>query len=331
MTLHDPLMLILLLVVPLMVAGTMVARSKLTVRMSSLSLLKSMPVSAAVVLRHVLTVLRVATVVLLILALSRPQKGIEHSRVRTEGIDIQLVVDVSGSMRALDFELNGKKANRLAVVKKVVKDFIKSRAGDRIGLTLFAGRAYTQCPLTLDYGMLLTLLDKAKIGMIEDGTAIGSAIASAVTRLKDSTSKSKVIILLTDGVDNASRLDPVTAAQIAKTFGIKIYTIGAGTRGAVPYPARDIFGNTVYRSVKIEIDDELLAKIAETTGGRSFRATDTKSLEETYKEIDELERTERDVEQYLDHKELFAVFAVPALLLLLIEIALGQTRLRELP
>jgi Ca-activated chloride channel family protein len=331
MNLHDPIMLLLLLVVPLIALGKLVGGRKRAVRISSLGMLKTMPPSAAVVLRHVLAILRVAAIALVVFGLARPQKGIEHTRVRTEGIDIQLVVDVSGSMRALDFELDGEKANRLAVVKDVVTGFIKSRAGDRIGLTLFAGRAYTQCPLTLDYGMLLTLLEKAEIGMIEDGTAIGSAVASAVTRLKDSPSKSRIIVLLTDGVDNASQVDPVTAAQIAKTFDIKIYAVGAGTRGAVPYPMTDIFGNTVYRSTKIEVDDALLAEIAETTGGRSFRATDTDSLKETYEEIDELERSEREVDQYLEHKELFSAFVAPALVLLLLEIALSQTRFRELP
>jgi len=330
MRLHDPLVLLALLVVLLMVVGSFVRTKRRAVRMSDLGILRSIPPSAAVVLRHVLLVLRVGAVTLIVVALARPQKGIEHSRVKTEGIDIQLAVDVSGSMRALDFHLKGKRADRLAVVKNVVTDFIKRREGDRIGLTLFAGRAYTQCPLTVDYGMLLTLLDRAETGMMEDGTAIGSAIASAVTRLKDSPSKSKVIVLLTDGVDNASQVDPVTAAQIAETFGVKIYTVGAGTQGPVLYPREDIFGKRLI-TVTIDVDDALLQQIADTTGGRYFRATDTESLQKTYEEIDLLETTEREVEQYLEHRELFAYCLVPALVLVLSETLLSQTRFRQLP
>jgi len=331
MRLHDPLILLALLAVLLMVVGSFVRTKRRAVRMSDLGILRSIPPSAAVVLRHVLLVLRVVAVTLIVVALARPQKGVEHSRVRTEGIDIQLAVDVSTSMRALDFRLKGKRADRLAVVKDVVTDFIKRREGDRIGLTLFAARAYTQCPLTVDYGMLLTLLDRAETGMMEDGTAVGSAIASAVTRLKDSPSKSKVIVLLTDGVDNASRMDPVTAAQIAETFGIKIYTVGAGTRGPVLYPVEDIFGNERLSTVTIAVDDALLQQIADTTGGKYFRATDTESLQKTYEEIDRLETTEREVEQYLEHREMFAYCLVPALVLVLTETLLSQTRFRQLP
>jgi len=331
MRLHDPLVMLLLLLVPLLVLGSLLRTRRRAVRMSDLGVLRTIPPSSAVVFRHLLLVLRALAVTLIVIALARPQKGIEHSRVRTEGIDVQLVVDVSTSMRALDFRLKGDRADRLTVAKQVVADFIKRREGDRIGLTLFAGRAYTQCPLTLDYGMLLTLLDRAETGMIEDGTAIGSAIASAVTRLKDSSSKGKVIVLLTDGVDNASKVDPVTAAQIAKAFDIKVYTVGAGTRGPVPYPRTNFFGNVELVRVRIDVDDELLQEIADTTGGRYFRATDTESLQETYEEIDRLEKTEREVEQYLEHREMYPYFLLPALVLLLIEIVLSQTRFRQLP
>ncbi len=330
MRLQDPLVMLAMLAVVLMVVGSFVRTKRRAVRMSDLGILRSIPPSAAVVLRQVLLVLRVAAVTLVVVALARPQKGIEHSRVRTEGIDIQLAVDVSTSMRALDFNLKGKRADRLAVVKNVVTDFIKRREGDRIGLTLFAARAYTQCPLTVDYGMLLTLLDRAETGMIEDGTAVGSAIASAVTRLKDSPSKSKVMVLLTDGVDNASKIDPATAAQIAKTFDIKIYTVGAGTRGPVLYPREGVFGERLV-TVTIDVDDALLQQIADTTGGRYFRATDTESLQKTYEEIDRLETTEREVEQYLEHREMFAYCLVPALAFLLTETLLSQTRFRQLP
>jgi Ca-activated chloride channel family protein len=198
-------------------------------------------------------------------------------------------------------------------------------------LVVFAGEAYTQCPLTLDYGVLLKLLDKIDIGMIEDGTAVGDGLATALSRLKDIESKSKVVILLTDGVNNAGRVDPPNAARLARALGVKVYTIGAGSKGKVPYPAQDLFGSKVYRWVMINVDDESLRNIADETGGKYFRATDTKKLQEIYGEIDRLERTEMEVASYGDYKELFVPFVLIALFLMLTEVVLRYTALRILP
>lgn len=275
--------------------------------------------------------LRAGTLVLMALALARPQQGLESSRIRAEGIDIVLAVDVSTSMLAEDFTLRGKRANRFAVVKDVVKEFVERRPNDRIGLVVFAGRPYTQCPLTLDHGWLLSQLDRAQIGMIEDGTAIGSGIATGLNRLRRSKAKSRVMVLLTDGVNNAGSLTPEAAAQLAKTLDVKMYAIGAGTKGLAPYPATDVFGRKVYQQVKIEVDDEGLTQIAEATGGRYFRATDTDSLKQIYAEIDRMETTAIEQPKFSSYKEWYPALLIPAMLLLLLEVGLSQTWLRALP
>jgi Ca-activated chloride channel family protein len=274
---------------------------------------------------------RGAALALLVVALARPQLGKADSVVRSEGIDIMLAVDVSSSMLAEDFQLDGGRANRLEAVKAVVRDFAAGRPNDRIGLVLFAGRPYTQAPLTLDHGWLLSTLDRAEIGMIEDGTAVGSALATAVARLEGADAKSKVVILLTDGVSNAGKVAPLTAAEAAQTLGYRVYTIGAGTRGAAPYPQRDPFGRTVYVNMPVDVDEKTLQQVAERTGGRYFRATDTDSLRLIYAEIDQLETTSQEGLQYLDHHELYVWLVVPALLLLAVEALLAQTWLRVLP
>ena len=278
-----------------------------------------------------LFVLRIAVLFLIIIALSRPQLMLEETILETEGIDIVLAVDTSTSMLAEDFELNGKRVNRLEVVKDVVKNFISNRSFDRIGIVAFASSAYTVSPLTLDYGWLIQNMDRVKIGMIEDGTAIGSGISSALNRLKETGAKSKVVILLTDGRNNAGKLSPLTAAEAASALNIRIYTIGAGSKGMVPYPTKDMFGNTVYRRVKIEIDENTLKKIADKTKARYYRATDTESLRNIYEEIDELEKTVIEEKGYTEYKELFHMFLIPALLLLLLEIVLKNTLLRRIP
>jgi Ca-activated chloride channel family protein len=278
-----------------------------------------------------LVYLRPAAAVLLVLALARPQTPVADSKVQSEGIDIVLAIDCSTSMLAEDFRLGGERQNRLEVVKSVVKDFIMGRKNDRIGIVVFASRAYTVCPLTLDYGWLLDNLERVKTGLVEDGTAIGSGIATSLNRLRDSKAKSKVIILLTDGRNNTGDISPLTAAEAAKALKIKIYTIGAGSKGPVPYPVKDFFGNTVYQPVQIDIDEDTLIKIADMTGGRYFRATDTESLRKIYKEIDGLEKTAIEEKGYLEYNELFGMFAVAALLLLLAEIILSNTLLRKIP
>ncbi len=282
--------------------------------------------------RWLLGALRIAAVVGLVGALARPQGGIAGSRVITEGIDVMLAVDVSGSMLAEDFTVDGARANRLAAVKSVVGDFVDGRGpGDRIGLVLFAARPYTQCPLTLDHGWLTANLARAEIGMIEDGTAVGSALAAAVSRLEASDGKGKVIVLLTDGQNNAGKVRPVTAAEAAKTLGYRVYTIGAGTRGMAPFPATDLFGNRVYRPVAVDIDEDTLREIAKITGGRYFRATDTESLAEIYAEIDALEKSEHAGLYYQEYEELYPWLLAPALLLLAAEMVIGRTALRVLP
>jgi Ca-activated chloride channel family protein len=279
----------------------------------------------------VLSGLRSLAVVLMSLAMARPQAGSAATKVHREGVDVVLAVDVSGSMLAEDFELPTGRASRIDVVKSVVKDFVTARPEDRIGLVLFGGRAYTQCPLTLDHGWLLQNLDRAQVGMIEDGTAIGAGLATAVNRLRVSTAKSKFVVLLTDGQQNAGRITPQTAADAAAALGVKVYTIGAGTRGMAPFPARDLFGNKVYRPIQVDVDEDTLRKIASTTKARYFRATDTKSLREIYGEIDRAEKTGFEAPEYADYRELYPWLLWPALALLCLEIGAAETVLRKIP
>lgn len=331
MIFRDPLFLVFLVVIPPLIYVYFRSRGTNQVVFPSLEALKKIKPSFAQRYRHILIILRSTAIVLFVIALARPQYGNKQTKVTTEGIDIVLAVDVSGSMLAEDFEIAGRRYNRLHVVKQVVKDFIMKRTNDRIGLVVFAGRPYTQCPMTLDYGMLLQLLDKVEIGMVEDGTAIGSALGSSIERLKNTKAKSKVIILLTDGRNNSGEIDPFTAAEIARTFGIKIYVIGAGTKGLAPFPAFDIFGNKVMKQVKVDIDDDALREIARITDGNYYRATDTESLKEIYGQIDKLEKTESDVTQYTEYNELFHYFLLSAFGLLFVELGLAKTKLRKIP
>jgi len=331
MVFRDPFLLILIIVIPLLIYLYFRRKEGNQVIFSSVEPLKKLRPSFAQRYRHIIIILRSLAIGLLILSLARPQLGNEQTKITTEGIDIVLAVDVSGSMLAEDFTFNGKRQNRLFVVKQVMKDFIDMRKTDPIGLVVFAAHGYTQCPLTLDYGMLLKLLEKVEIGMLEDGTAIGSAIACSVDRLKGTKAKSKVIVLLTDGRNNSGEIDPFTAAGLAKTFGIKIYTIGAGTKGLAPFPVTDLFGNKVMRQVKIEIDDETLQEIAKITGGEYYRATDTESLKEIYQQIDKLEKTETEITQYTEYKEIFHYFLLPAFGILLFELCLTKTKFRKIP
>ncbi|MFN8369194.1 MAG: VWA domain-containing protein [Bacteriovoracaceae bacterium] len=241
-----------------------------------------------------------------------------------------LLIDTSGSMQALDFERNGKRINRLEVVKDVMAKFIEKRSSDRMGLVVFGEDAYTQCPLTLDHGILLELLSKVEIGMAGDSTAIGSAIGIGVNRMKDLKAKSKVMILLTDGRSNAGQLPPDKAADLAKTFGIKIYTIGAGTRGKAPFLADTMFGQRyIYQDV--DIDEDTLTKVAETTSGKYYRATQTEELEKIYGEIDRLEKSEIKAKTYTEYNELYVYFLMIGIFSLIFEIILSQTRLRKIP
>ncbi|MBN1522717.1 MAG: VWA domain-containing protein [Candidatus Aureabacteria bacterium] len=323
-----------LLLIPFVLAMGYFLRNKKVksaVTFSTEKLLYQVSPSLKAVLAGNLHWLRILTLCLISAALARPVSPLEQTKIHTEGINIMLAMDVSTSMLAEDFTLKGKRVNRLEAVKDVVKKFIQGRKNDRIGLTAFAARPYMVSPLTLDYSWLLQNLERIKAGMIEDGTAIGLGLASSLNRLKDTKAKSKIVILLTDGRNNMGDISPSLSAETARSLGIKVYTIGVGSRGLAPYPVRDFFGNKIYRSVKIDIDEDILTDIASKTNGKYFRATDTKSLRKIYKEIDEMEKTPVEEKGYLEYKELFTVFLAAALALVLLEEVLSNTILRRLP
>ena len=276
-------------------------------------------------LKDVPFLLRILGIALLIIAASRPQTFSSGENIYTEGIDVAMLLDISGSMLAEDF-----KPNRLEAAKNVIDEFIAGRTTDKIGLVIFAKESFTQCPLTIDYQVLKGLIKDIRSGMIEDGTAIGNAIANGVNRLKESKSKSKVLILLTDGVNNSGEIDPITAAQIARQFNIRIYTVGVGSEGQAPYPFDTPFGKR-YQMVPVEIDEAVLNQVADITGGKYFRATSNKKLEEIYNEIDKLEKTKVEITSYRQATELFYSWALFGLLLLLTENILSRTYLRTLP
>lgn len=325
----SPIFLILLFLVPLYLFWYFrkTKGQRASIRYSDLNLVRRLRPSTTLKLRHSLVVLRALGLSLLILALARPQSGRKSIDVETEGVDIMLVLDISGSMRAEDF----KPHNRLYAAKGVIRDFIADRTSDRIGLVVFSRQSFTQCPLTLDYGVLLSFLEQVDFGMIEDGTAIGLSIANAVNRLKDSNAKSKVIILLTDGVNNAGEIDPLTAAQLARTFDIKIYAIGAGKPGVALYPVDDPLFGRRYVPLQVQLDEESLRKIASTTEGRYFRAKDTEGLKRIYEEISALEKTEIKVKEYMQFSELFGYFALYGFLFLCLELILANSKFRRIP
>lgn len=277
--------------------------------------------------RFVLSVLRVLVVALLMVAFARPRAGTQTTDVSSEGIDIMMLLDVSSSMLAEDFKPN----NRLYVAKEELKKFVSKRTSDRIGLVVFARHAYTQCPLTLDYGVLLNFVDQVDVGVVDDGTAIGMAIATAANRLRESTAKSKIMVLLTDGDNNAGEIDPLTAANIAAAYDIKIYTIAAGVPGNAMYPVQDpIFGKR-YIYQPTHVDEEGLQEIAKRTNGKYFRARSGEELDEIYNTIDKLEKTEVKVAAHVQYRELFQYFVFAALGLLALEIVLANTYFRKLP
>ena len=277
-------------------------------------------------LRHLPFALRAAAFALLVVALARPQDVEQNVRTNTEGIDIMLAIDVSGSMLARDF-----KPDRITAAKEVAGSFIADRYGDRIGLVAFAGEAFTQSPLTTDQSTLQTLLARIRSGLIEDGTAIGNGLATAINRLRESDAKSKVIILLTDGVNNQGQIAPMTAAEIAKAQGIRVYTIGVGTEGMAPYPAIDMFGNLTFVNQKVEIDEKVLKAISDMTGGRYFRATDKEKLKAVYDEINQLEKSKIEVMEHISYHELFLTWALAALGLLFAEFLLSNLVLKRIP
>ena len=301
-----------------------------TMQVSTTRMYMNAPKSWKIYLLHAPFVLRIVAIVMVILVLARPQTTDNWQNTEIEGIDIMLAVDVSTSMLAEDL-----KPNRLEAAKQVASEFINGRPNDNIGLTIFAGESFTQCPLTVDHGVLLNLFhsikgDIAQRGLIEDGTAIGMGIANAVTRLKDSKAKSKVIILLTDGSNNRGDISPLMAAEIAQQFGIRVYTIGVGTNGTAPYPMQTYSG-VQYVNVPVQIDEQTLTEIAGTTNGNYYRATSNDKLMEVYQEIDKLEKTKLNVKEFSKREEEFELFAWIAFFCILLDILLRNTILKKIP
>ncbi len=277
------------------------------------------------VVRHLPFAMRIIALSMIILAIARPRSAGEMERVDSEGIDIMLTMDVSTSMLARDFN-----PDRLSAAKDIAIEFIAQRPYDRIGIVVFAGESFTQCPMTTDRATLINLMKEVQTDLIEDGTAIGNGLATAVARMKDSDAKSRVVILLTDGVNNAGEITPQMAAQIAKTYGVRVYTIGVGAEGMAPYPVMTPWGVDIQK-VKVEIDEALLKEIAETTGGQYFRATDNTKLMEIYSEINKMEKVKTTVDSFPVYKELFGRYAFVALIALLLEFLLRVFVMRRLP
>lgn len=324
---EDPLNLLLLLAVPgLVVWYWRRLRRGGTLRFSMVRAVLEADVSRSARFRHLVFVLRILAIGGLVVAFARPQTGITDERVTTEGVDIVLVLDVSSSMLAEDLE-----PNRVEAAKQVAADFVVGRPNDRIGLVIFAGEAYTQVPLTLDHGVVTSLMGELEVGMIEDGTAVGMGLATAVKRLQSSDAASRVVVLLTDGRSNRGAIGPVTAAQMARALGVKVYTIGAGTRGTARVPVDSPVLGRRYVSIRVDVDEATLQEIAELTGGRYFRATDRRSLEEIWAQIDELERTEIEVQNFTRYGELFHWPLAAGVLFLTLELGLAQTVFRKMP
>jgi Ca-activated chloride channel family protein len=324
---EHPWLLLLLLLIPVVAWFALRRGRNRSIAYPSVELLLGAGLEAPVWKRHGKLALRLLAIALVILAVAHPQTGRSQHTEYAEGIDIMLVLDTSGSMQAQDFEPK----NRLFVAREVVKEFIAKRRQDRIGLVVFAADAITQCPLTLDYTLLAKLVDGVDFGMLDDGTAIGVALATACNRLRSSDATSRVVILLTDGQNNAGMVDPITAARVAASLGVKVYTVGVGTRGRAPMPIDDpVFGRRLV-SVDVDIDEPTLRRIAELTDGRYFRATDRAELEEIYVRIDALEKSKVESETYVEYSSRVAGLGVPALGLLMLELAFEQTWLRETP
>lgn len=320
--------LLWLLIVPLLLAALYIYREIKGryphLRVSSIAQWKAGGNSFYEIFRHVPMILRLAALSLIIVAIARPRSTSQVEKTDSEGIDIMLDMDVSTSMLARDF-----KPDRISAAKDIAIEFISQRPSDRIGIVVFAGESYTQCPLTTDRATLINLMKEVETGGIDDGTAIGNGLATAVARMKDSDAKSKVIILMTDGVNNSGEVAPYTAAEIAKTYGIKVYTIGVGANGTAPYPVITPWGVKL-QDMQVEIDEQLLKDIANKTGGKYFRATDNTKLSEIYSEINKMEKTHTTVDSFPVFKELYLGFGIAALILLLLEVLIGVLT-RKLP
>ncbi len=322
----NPKLLWLLLLVPLAIVWYVLRHKKqeASLQFSDLKGFAQLPKTWKAYLRHLLFAMKMAALALLIVALARPQSSSTNSTENIEGIDIVMAMDVSGSMLARDL-----KPDRLTAAKRVASDFVEGRPGDRMGLVIFSGESFTQVPLTTDHGVMLNMLAEMKNGLLDDGTAIGDGLATAISRLKDSEAISKVVILLTDGLNNAGSVDPYTAAEIAKLYGIRIYTIGVGSYGTAPFPVQTPFGTQI-QQMKVEIDEKLMTTIANSTGGKYFRATSNQKLDEVYQEIDKLERSKIEVTEFRRLHEEFYPLVGWALALLLAEFLLRKTIFRTL-
>ncbi|MEN6295183.1 MAG: VWA domain-containing protein [Chloroherpetonaceae bacterium] len=326
-TFANPEMFYLLIIIPILGALYFwkLSRKKATIVFPTLNALKFKPKSIKAKMRHLPFIFTCIGLIFIIISLARPQSSSTRKQVQTEGIDIILAMDVSTSMLAEDL-----KPNRIEAAKQTAIQFIDARINDRIGLVVFSGESFTQCPPTIDHSVLKNLLKSIKSGMIEDGTAIGMGLATSVSRLKDSKAKSKVIILLTDGINNTGFISPQTAAEIAHTFNIKVYTIGVGTLGTAPYPFQTPFG-VQYQQMDVKIDEGILKEISSITGGKYYRATNTKSLGEIYSEIDKMEKSKIDVAYFTKKTEEYLLFSLTGFLFVFLSIFLNYTAFRKLP
>jgi len=331
MIFQTPWALLLIPLVPIILFLAGRRRPEAGIRFSNNDLFAGLKESVKIKLFRKITFLRGGALILIILAIARPQAVTSESKIFSEGIDIILSIDVSTSMLAEDFALDAKRKNRIAVAKDVIKDFIQVRSDDRIGMVAFASRPYTICPLTLDHDWLAQNLERVEVGMIEDGTAIGSGILSSMNRIKDKDAKGKIVILLTDGRNNAGDVPPAAAAEAARALKIKVYTIGIGSKGKALYPVSDPFGKTIFKPVDVDLDEETLQTIASKTGAAYFRATDADALRKIYHEIDQLEKHTIEEKKYNRYQELYSWFLIAGMVGLLLEFIARHTVLRRLP
>jgi Ca-activated chloride channel family protein len=327
-TFHNPKLLYLLLLIIPMIVWYIWKRNNIqaSIKLSTIQGFAQLKKSYKYYLRHIPAILRILAFASLIVAMARPQSTDNWSNTSTEGIEIVIAIDISGSMLAEDF-----KPNRLEAAKADAIRFISGRPNDKIGLVVFSGESFTQCPLTTDHAVLINLIKDIKQGMIEDGTAIGLGLATSVSRLKESTAPSKVVILMTDGVNNQGEVPPLTAAEIAKTLNVRVYTIGIGSMGQAPYPVTDMFGRKRYQQMDVEIDEDVLQQIAHLTNGKYFRAINNKRLEDIYKEIDKLEKAKIEVKEYSKKNEEYLIWVVLGVVLLVTEVFLRNTILKIVP
>lgn len=324
--LHPEYLWLLLLLIPLIVWYIVrLSKMQASFKLSSINAFKGVKPGLKVYMRHLPFVMRVVSIALIIVVIARPQSVNSWEETESQGIDIVLALDVSGSMLSQDLQ-----PDRLQAAKKVAAEFVTDRKNDNIGLVVFAGESFTQCPLTTDHSVLLNLLNEIEFGLIEDGTAIGLGLATSVNRLKDSESQSRVVILLTDGTNNRGQIAPLTAADMARSYGIRVYTVGVGTTGMAPTPVQTPFGVRM-QNLPVDIDEKTLTEIAAMTGGQYFRAQDTEGLRQVYEEIDEMERYLISVQNVTQRQELFLPFALAAMALILLELLLRRTWLRNIP